>query len=205
MPAEASDFSVSITPADVAVSDMGKWLSMTQGTGAATEFLTKQRNLDDAGVVRANGQVDLISFFGACEGDEISVKTFPWPKDFLHPVADSRANAACTGAQLLSLSQCTVDLLPAKYTVFSSFAPSIMHRMDFSFLAAELDNTILRDVSISDIALVLEAISAPAAGETTDYDCLEHLGVTCLKHCTELQVMAQHPNWPELYLTVERD
>lgn len=80
-----------------------------------------------------------------------------------------------------------------------------MHRIDTALLEAELNNTILRDVGIENTSLVLEAISAPAAGEVNDYNRLEYLGDTCLKHCTELKVMAQHPNWPESYLTVARD
>jgi dsRNA-specific ribonuclease len=206
MPTEASDFPVLFIPADVAVVDLSKWLQEAHGTQNAREFFANNGNLDNAGLVRFTSQIGRTFFADDYDGTSVSVRSFPKRKDFLHPIAaDSSASAAYTATQLFPLSECTIEVLPAKFAVFAAFVPSIMHRVDTALLAAELSSTILRDVGISDTLLVLEAISSPASGEINDYNRLEYLGDTCLKHCTELQVMAQHPNWPESYLTVERD
>lgn len=55
-------------------------------------------------------------------------------------------------------------------------------------------------------ATVLEAISAPAAQESSgDYNRLEYLGDSILKFCTELQLVAQHPTYPEAFLSAAKD
>lgn len=212
MSREADDFPVLFTP--VGVDDMEGWLEDVQGLQSASAFYSRNGHFKHAGLVRVASQTGRTFFLhgieakgvSGAESDQLRVLNFPKRKDFLHPMSsDSSTNAAYSSIHAFPLSDCTIDLLPAKYTIFAAFVPSILHRIDTALLAVELNSTILLDVGISDALLVLEAISAPAAGEVHDYNRLEYLGDTCLKHCTELQVMAQHPTWPESYLTVERD
>lgn len=208
MLADANDFPVLFVPAGG--DDLGRWLQEVQGKRSAAELL-EIGDLANAGLVHVSSQPGRTFFLDTSKeairfDQELALRSFSKRRDFLHPVtSDTGASAAYSKVQSYPISECTVDRLPAKYAIFAAFAPSIMHRMDTARLALELNNTILEDVHIFDSSLVLEAISAPAAGETNDYNRLEYLGDTCLKHCTELQVMAQHLTWPESYLTVERD
>lgn len=134
----------------------------------------------------------------------VTVKRFPKRADFLHQVPASDKNVAYESEQTFPLADCTFDDLPANYAVFAAFMPSIMHRIDVGLSAQELQSTILKAVSISKRELVVEAISAPAAREERDYNRLEYLGDAILKFCAHLQVMAQHPTYPEGYLTLEK-
>ncbi|KAK5684556.1 Dicer-like protein 2 [Elasticomyces elasticus] len=61
-----------------------------------------------------------------------------------------------------------------------------------------------RDVDNKSTSLVVEAITAPSASESSDYNRLEYLGDSILKYCATLQVVAQHPTWPERYLSLEK-
>lgn len=212
MSAEADDFPVLFAPAGV--SDLDKWLREVQGVLTASDLYRDPAILAHVGLVRVASQAGRTFFLDTnqeevdrCKSlNQLPLRSFPKRRDFLHPVtSESGVSAAYTSVQLFPLGECSVELLPARYAMFAAFAPSILHRLDTSLLAVELNNTILQNVGISDLSLVLEAISSPAAGETGDYNRLEYLGDTCLKHCTELQVMAQYPTWPESYLTVERD
>lgn len=64
----------------------------------------------------------------------------------------------------------------------------------------------LNPVQLENVTVVLEAISAPAAGEAVgDYNRLEYLGDSILKFCTEFQLIAQHPTYPEAFLSAEKD
>jgi dsRNA-specific ribonuclease len=83
----------------------------------------------------------------------------------------------------------------------AAFVPSIMHKLDGVFLAQDLQSTALRDIHINDLSLLKEAISSPSAGEKADYNRLEFLGDSILKFCASLQIIAQHLNWPEGYLS----
>jgi dsRNA-specific ribonuclease len=54
------------------------------------------------------------------------------------------------------------------------------------------------------LQLIAEATTSGAANFTASYERLEHLGDAVLKYCTHVQLAAQHPDWPESYLTAEK-
>ncbi|KAF2172879.1 hypothetical protein M409DRAFT_16833 [Zasmidium cellare ATCC 36951] len=233
MPAHATDFPVLFTPN--LDEDMSQWLADATGVREATS--TDESDAIDAGLVRVKGQVghayilqDLQSDASSEEGAQLTVTNFPKRKDFLHMVSENNKSTAYSVKQSIPAVNCTIDNLPVKYAIFAAFVPSIMHKIETALLAIDLQTTLLREVDISDLGLVLEAVSAPSAEESRfqdsglqrdaspegapavkdssniiDYNRLEYLGDTILKHCTELQVMAQHTNWPESYLSLERD
>lgn len=206
---EASqDFQALFTP-EQELHTLPRWLAGVQGAHQLARDGNRHGDELDAGLVQAQGQVGRRLFFhGFREGedDKILVRNFPKRRDFLHPVSSTSAESkAYTSLQTLVAGDCTMSNLPSRYALFAAFVPSIFHRMDIALLAQNLSNTTLQPVGFRDASLVIEAICSPAAQEGKDYNRLEYLGDSLLKHCTELQVMAQHTNWPEAYLTAERD
>ncbi|PNY19942.1 Dicer-like protein 2 [Tolypocladium capitatum] len=133
-----------------------------------------------------------------------------WTKrsDFLHKLlSDPNAETAKTKRYpwVLPLAAAAADRIPAKYAEFGMMIPSIMHELEVELTAKELATTLLRRVGITDLRLVREAISARSASEPLDYEKLEFLGDSILKYCTTAQAAAEHPEWPEGYLSFFRD
>lgn len=178
----------------------------------AAKALNGYNRAEQYGLIRVKGQIGRAYFLSGITPQsnnvgepEVIVTSFPKRRDFLHPVyAREDVNAAYTTRQAFPLADCTVDKLPAKYAILAAFVPSIMHRLDLNLLAQDLQDNVLRPVEIRNLSLTVEAITSPAAGEDTDYNRLEFLGDTVLKFCAVLQVMAQHLNWPEGYLSLEK-
>ena len=136
---------------------------------------------------------------------KLLVVRFPKRTDFLHSVpAGQSTRVAYTTEELYDVGECSINQVPLALCIFAAFQPSVMHRIDLRLLAQDLQATVLKDVGIRNTALVLEAISAPSAGETVDFNRLEYLGDAVLKFCASLQVSAQHLTWPEGYLSREK-
>ena len=190
-------------------------LDISEGNLPARRCFEESRDLSNCGLVRVKSQPGRAYVFQRVEEQNtaqpldaepsIIVTPFPKRRDFLHPVEERQGvNAAYTTEQAFSISDCTIDHLPVKHSIFAAFVPSILHRIEVQLLAQELQGTLLADVGVQDISLITEAISSPAAHESRDYNRLEYLGDAMLKFCAHLQVMAQHPTWPEGYLQLEK-
>jgi dsRNA-specific ribonuclease len=95
--------------------------------------------------------------------------------------------------------------MPFKLVQLGLFIPSIMHRYEVYLIAENLSTTLLREVQISNLSLVVTAISASSAREDTNYQTLEFLGDSILKMCTSVQLMAEYPLWHEGYLSAKKD
>jgi dsRNA-specific ribonuclease len=80
-----------------------------------------------------------------------------------------------------------------------------MRRFEIYLIAEKLSTTILKDVGISDLSLIVTAISASIANEDTNYQRLEFLGDSILKLCTSVQLMTEYPLWHEGYLSAKKD
>jgi len=198
------------------VHSLQAWIAESSGTIPAIHHFSRANDQLDCGLIRTRAQVgrafiyDKQSSEQSCASEAsqnmtLVVKSFPKRRNFLYPVAERNSiSIATTAAQTLPANECTVDRLPYQYALFAAFIPSIMHHMDIQLLAQELQSTVMRDARIHQTHLIIEAISAPVAGEGVDYNRLEYLGDSILKVCTSLQVMAQHPTWPEGYLSRER-
>ncbi|KAI7240033.1 P-loop containing nucleoside triphosphate hydrolase protein [Hortaea werneckii] len=205
MPDEQSDLVPLLSPP----------LDIPEGSFPAKSYFEEGRDLLNCGLVRVKSQAGRAYVFqqfaeqgtvSSVYGEpSIIVTPFPKRRDFLHPVEQRQGvNAAYTTEQAFPLSDCTIDHLPMKHSILAAFLPSILHRIEVQLLAQELQETLLADVGIRDGSLVSEAISSPAAQDGTDYNRLEYLGDSILKFCAHLQVMAQHPTWPEGYLNLEK-
>lgn len=125
--------------------------------------------------------------------------------DFLHKVHPDMKRLRPSAPILLPASMCRVDNLPFVYSQLGLFFPSIMHHIGISLVAEQLCDDILPSVGFTDSALIRTAISASAAHEATNYQRLEFLGDSALKFSTAVNLMAEHKNWHEGYLSSRKD
>ncbi|TAQ90330.1 hypothetical protein B7494_g1341 [Chlorociboria aeruginascens] len=126
--------------------------------------------------------------------------------DFLHRVVkQSTSNLIKPYSYVLPTSRCIVDGTPFKFVQFALLIPSIIHRIEIHLIAEKLSKTLLKDVGISDLSLIITAISASSACEDTDYQRLEFLGDSILKMSTSVQLMGEYPLWHEGYLSAKKD
>jgi dsRNA-specific ribonuclease len=133
----------------------------------------------------------------------LEVTRFPKKRDFLtRPSEESKKNQLTR--ETLATSQCTINVLPARYSFFAACIPSVVHKVETAVLATHLQNTLLKPVGIKNLQLIIEATTSGAADFTASYERLEYLGDAVLKYCTHVQLAAQHPEWPESYLTAEK-
>ena len=202
------DSTMSALPFFISNSDLQHAAFSGKDAAEAIHLLGKENVRVDCGLIRIKGETGWGYFLSGIEpsddGPMAILTAFPKRRDFLHRPHNGDEHAAYTAKQRISLDRCTVDALPARYCLFAAFLPSILHRLDTTMLAADLQNTLLASVPIRDPTLLIEAISSPSAQETADYNRLEFLGDSVLKFCAVLHVMAKHPTWPEGYLGLEK-
>ena len=125
--------------------------------------------------------------------------------DFLHCIPASGRTSSKPFSSVLPASRCIVDDLPFKYVQFALLIPSIMRRFEVYLVADRLSTSILKDVGITDLSVIVAAISASSANEDKNYQRLEFLGDSILKLCTSVQLMAEYPLWHEGYLSAKKD
>lgn len=113
--------------------------------------------------------------------------------DLLHPLRADQMKSICSKPYryVLPISRATVDKVPRRAVKFGMLIPSIIHDLEVQLIASELASTLLEPVGISDLQLVLEAISARSAAEPVDYERLEFLGDSVLKFCTVVQAYSE--------------
>ncbi|KAJ4013529.1 Dicer-like protein 2 [Fusarium irregulare] len=143
----------------------------------------------------------------APEGEYLDVLQWTRRADFLHAVRGDQATSSCSKPYrwVLPISQATVDVVSPRVVEFGMLIPSIIHELEIQLIALELSSTLLARVGITDLQLVVQAISAPSAIEPVDYERLEFLGDSILKFCTVIQAYSEHPNWPEELLNNFKD
>ncbi|CAK1355419.1 unnamed protein product [Cercospora beticola] len=203
MSASQDDFAVLFHSADIiSVSIADK---QPEQNRSAEIMLVSISQVEDAGLVRVASQQGRSYFLHSINQDtrELNLTAFPKRKDFLHPAVEY--SVAHTARNICKAAECTIDALPAKYALLSAFVPSILRKLEITLIAQDLAQNKLGTVGTWELCSLLEAITSPAAREPYDYNRLEYLGDCILKHCTELQLMAQYKHWPEAYLTHERD
>jgi dsRNA-specific ribonuclease len=133
----------------------------------------------------------------------LSLTRVPRRLDFLHRTLPSSSQKPYS--VVLPVSRCTVDDMLFKFVQLGLFIPSIMHRYEVYLIAEKLSTTLLAEVQISDLSLLVTAITASSAREDTIYQTLEFLGDSILKMCTSVQLMAEYPLWHEGYLSAKKD
>lgn len=143
--------------------------------------------------------------------DVLHVCGTEWPKrtDYLHPMSTDAeresTKLAHTHKKSLDVTLCEVQKLPLKYSKFSLFIPSILHKVEAQLIARRISDTILKDISIKDISRLVSALTASVARADTNYQRLEFLGDGILKVNASLQIASQNPYWHEGLLTAYKD
>lgn len=140
------------------------------------------------------------------DGPHLSLKRVPRRFDFLRKVVPGGgALSNKTYSAVLPMERCTEDPIPFKFVQFGLLIPSIMHRFSVYLLAKALSETLLKGIGMSDLSLIVTAISASSANEASNYQRLEFLGDSILKTCVSVQLMGAYPLWHEGYLSAKKD
>jgi ERCC4-related helicase/dsRNA-specific ribonuclease len=172
----------------------------------AYKALSSVKTAADLGLIQVTGQQGRSYVFQSIQGQSqqiLEVTRFPKKRDFLtRPSEESKKNQLTR--EQLATSQCTINILPARYSFFAACIPSILHKVETVVLATHLRDTLLKPVGIENLQLIIEATTSGAADFTASYERLEYLGDAVLKYRTHVQLSAQHPDWPESYLTAEK-
>ncbi|MCJ1313096.1 Dicer-like protein 2 [Agyrium rufum] len=200
--------------------DISSWLADNKGSFDAKD-MSNRKGQEMGSVVRSSLQGQSRFTFHGIELRQMLLPTsenleVPSPHvrakkiskrtDFMHPVhADQERPKTGSGYQYFPVETCTIDRLPVSMSRFAQFIPSITHDITTHMIVNDLCGTLLKNVAISDRSLVKTAISAPSAGEKTDYQKLEFLGDAILKYLTALNVVCAYPNWHEGYLSRKKD
>ncbi|KAK2001851.1 RNase3 domain-containing protein [Colletotrichum falcatum] len=138
----------------------------------------------------------------------IALKKWSRRSDFLHrPQSDPGQipNSSKPYDRVYPMPWAKVDTIPAKYAQFGVLIPSILHRIETHLVARELCLGLLKPLAISDLALVLTAISTGSAAEPTNYERIEFLGDSILKFSATINVATLNPQWPERLLSFHKD
>ncbi|KAG9856073.1 P-loop containing nucleoside triphosphate hydrolase protein, partial [Aureobasidium melanogenum] len=179
---------------------------LSRDSRPALEQLSTVQKAADVGLVQVNVQQGRNYVFQSIQGQDqqiLEATRFPKKRDFLtRPAEESKKNRLTR--ETLAMAQCTINVLPARYSFFAACIPSILHKVETAILAALLRDTILRPAGIKNLQLIIEATTSGAADFTASYERLEYLGDAVLKYCTHVQLASQHPEWPESYLTAEK-
>ncbi|KAM0336378.1 hypothetical protein ACHAPQ_004233 [Fusarium lateritium] len=148
-------------------------------------------------------------FYGysaAPEGQYLVVEQWSRRSDLLHVNKGGMTKVSSKPyGRVVPLSWATVDRVPRRVVKFGMLIPCIIHELEVQLIASELSSTLLEPVGISNLQLVLEAISSRSAAEPVDYERLELLGDSILKFCTVIQAYSEHPFWPEGLLNHFKD
>lgn len=224
-----TDFVAQFVPAEF--ENLCTWPNRYQGAAAASSLSDKGVVTNALGIVRDPTQNGTPFIFGGiewlqpqCTCDQldgtmqsiqdtetvekemyIKARRLPKRADFLHPIPLRDRDKSELSSKLLRASDCTVDKLPFVYSQFALLIPSILHRVEVDLIAEDLCSSLLPSVGFSNLSVVLTAISATVARESTNYQRLEFLGDSILKIFTSITLLATHLNWHEGVLSHQKD
>lgn len=127
-------------------------------------------------------------------------------EDFLHHVQNQTPSLSSKQfSHVLPASACVQDVIPLQVLQFGMMIPPITHHIKVQLIVDRLSNTILKDLEINDKSLIQTAITSSSYSLESNYQRLEFLGDSILKLCTSVQLLAEHPLWPEGYLSAAKD
>ncbi|KAF2800747.1 hypothetical protein K505DRAFT_292221 [Melanomma pulvis-pyrius CBS 109.77] len=187
----------------------------TNGYQPATVLIEQEhRSVSDWGFVSLRGDIRKYMLKGISRSDvespmgktEYQLQTIRAPKrrDFLHRISESNhKNSAYTRSELLNATDCHVDNLPAPYSIFALFVPSILWKYEVFMVADTLRTTLIEPVlfEVSHLPLLVQALTSSEASPEANYQRLEFFGDCILKFIASVHLMAANPTWPESFLT----
>ncbi|OAP55833.1 hypothetical protein AYL99_09985 [Fonsecaea erecta] len=191
--------------------DVATWLSSNQGRRSALEHFKTQYPC--RGFVRTSslfGQP-----FGFCKWHvretsphesivEVECTPLPQRRHFLRPETLSTDAAESRQTQRFPAKDATVDALEVLPALFGLFIPGVLQYLEVYLVAQKLCTTILRSVPVTNIGLVVTALSCPSAEWVTNYQRLEFVGDLVLKFIASWQLFLDHPSFHEGYLSYLR-
>lgn len=142
------------------------------------------------------------------DGFEVSCTPLTSRRNFLSSAARSRQDvqvlgrhAPLTRVERFPAAASTIDRLPLQYARFGLFIPVILEELRGVMTAQAVRRDVLAGLPIADIRHVVTAITAPAAGRSTNYQRYEFFGDAVLKYIVSDQLFNDHATWPEGFLT----
>ncbi|KAL2179836.1 uncharacterized protein P884DRAFT_297448 [Thermothelomyces heterothallicus CBS 202.75] len=141
------------------------------------------------------------------EAAYVAVRSWPKKVGAFRPPRPNSAPTPCTKPypRVLPADQVRADSIPAVYAHIAMFIPAITRALEVHLVAKDLLDTRLEPTGITDLSLVVAAISASAARGPTDYERIEFLGDAILKFCTTVNCSANYPLYPEGLLSPLKD
>ena len=137
---------------------------------------------------------------------QLEVSRVPRRLNHLHMSRDQDVRVEKeTKPKMLRAKDCQVDRLPAKFALFATLIPSIMHKVQIAMVRDQLCETVLYSLHFKDRDVVTAAISASSAAEATDYQRLEFWGDSLLKFYTSLTLTARFLRYHEGILAHKKD
>ncbi|AEO71724.1 uncharacterized protein THITE_2033760, partial [Thermothielavioides terrestris NRRL 8126] len=157
--------------------------------------------------------VDLVRkpYLGFDEAPEdaayVALKDWPKKAGLFRPPHRNAAPAPSSKPypRVLPASRLRVDSVPAVYAHVGLLIPAIVHALEAHLVAKDLLESRLERTGITDLSLVVMAISTSAARGPTDYERIEFLGDSILKFCTTINCAAKYLKYPEGCLSPLKD
>ncbi|KAK4195329.1 putative dicer-like protein [Triangularia verruculosa] len=101
--------------------------------------------------------------------------------------------------------QVKVDKVPTVFAHVGLMIPALTAVVGDYLIARDLLEGSLQTTGITDLNLVVTAITASGARRSTDYERIEFLGDSMLKFCTTINCSAQYLHYPEGFLSASKD
>jgi hypothetical protein len=189
---------------DMAMDGIGAHdFSVEQDLAQSRKYLVRDREgcpLIYEGIIPSKPEVQQVQYpfyeLDKAPNDVPYLHLSKWTKrsDFLHPVHGAPAKGEGSGKpykRVYPLPWARVDTIPIRHAEFGMLLPSVIHEVEVMLLVQTLSTTLLKDVGISNMELLREAISSLSASEPYQYERLEFLGDSILKYCTSVQLSAE--------------
>ncbi|KAK3293477.1 uncharacterized protein B0H64DRAFT_444730 [Chaetomium fimeti] len=137
----------------------------------------------------------------------VAVKGWPKKSGAFRPLHQNAAPNPSSKPypRVLPADQVRVDSVPAIYAHIGMMVPAITHALETHLVAKDLLESRLEQTGITDLSLVVTAITASAARGPTDYERIEFLGDSILKFCTTINCSAKYLKFPEGCLSPLKD
>lgn len=199
---------------DIPLDELETWLVETRGWRNCLDWYRDDSSSQPQGLVRCellyNKPHNFIGWIQLDDGSEPLVCCEPFRrrrnlllKSTLCQRLSDRGNPDCgkSRAKQVPASLCTVDILPWELSRASLLFSALMQLQQRLLIAAHLRNSVLGHLPCISLGVLADAITAPSAQWTSNYQRLEYLGDGVLKFAVCIQLFHDHPLWHEGYLS----